>query len=325
MAYDAFVSYSHAADGLLAPRLQAGLQKFAKPCWRRRALRVFRDETGLSVNPHLWNSITDALDESEWFVLLASAEAARSPWIEREIAYWREHKDPARILPVVTGGVWVWDESTADFDWEASTAVPAALAGVFVSEPRHLDLRWAGAEEQLDLRNSRFRGDVAQIAAAIRGVPKDDLEGEDVRQHRRTLRWAWGAAAALVVLTLLSAGTAVAAVRNAHAADLANSEAQTSAEEAIASQQLADDSVRELRSALADADAKLAQIDTIDARIKLLEKENLWNMQCHNGVIELIAQSWATSSVIDPGEAYHACACAMDSEAESLRSGAECP
>jgi hypothetical protein len=29
--YDGFMSYSHAADDLLAPRLQAGLQRFVKP------------------------------------------------------------------------------------------------------------------------------------------------------------------------------------------------------------------------------------------------------------------------------------------------------
>ncbi len=34
--YDGFISYSHAADGLLAPRLQSALQRFAKPWWKRR-------------------------------------------------------------------------------------------------------------------------------------------------------------------------------------------------------------------------------------------------------------------------------------------------
>lgn len=56
--YDGFISYSHAADGLLAPRLQAGLQRFAKPWWKRRAVRIFRDESSLSANPHLGSSIT---------------------------------------------------------------------------------------------------------------------------------------------------------------------------------------------------------------------------------------------------------------------------
>jgi hypothetical protein len=52
MSYDAFISYSHAADGLLAPRLQDGLQRFAKPWWRRRALHVFRDESRWNSHHH---------------------------------------------------------------------------------------------------------------------------------------------------------------------------------------------------------------------------------------------------------------------------------
>ena len=53
-AYDGFMSYSHAADDLLAPRLQAGLLRFAKPWWLRRSLRFFRDVSSLTANPHLW-------------------------------------------------------------------------------------------------------------------------------------------------------------------------------------------------------------------------------------------------------------------------------
>src|SRR5438045_3567716 len=156
MAFDAFISYSHAADGLLAPRLQDGLQRFAKPWWRRRSLHVFRDETGLSANPGLWTSITAALDESDYFVLLASPEAADSAWVNREIEYWRAHKDPSHILPVVTDGEWTWDQKATAFA-VASTAVPVALAGAFAEEPRHIDMRWARADDQLDLRNGRFR------------------------------------------------------------------------------------------------------------------------------------------------------------------------
>ena len=51
MTYKGFVSYSHAADGQLAPVLQSALHRFAKPWYRLRALHVFRDETNLSVNP----------------------------------------------------------------------------------------------------------------------------------------------------------------------------------------------------------------------------------------------------------------------------------
>ena len=51
--YDAFISCSHAAADRLAPQLQRGLQRFAKSWRQRRALDVFRDRTGLSVNPDL--------------------------------------------------------------------------------------------------------------------------------------------------------------------------------------------------------------------------------------------------------------------------------
>ena len=64
--YDGFISYSHSADDLLAPRLQSGLQRFAKPWWKRRALRIFRDNASLAANPHLWEAITDAIDQTGW-------------------------------------------------------------------------------------------------------------------------------------------------------------------------------------------------------------------------------------------------------------------
>lgn len=83
--YDAFISYSHAADGQLAPALQAGLQSLGKPWYRRRALRVFRDKTSLSASPELWPSIEHALATSRYFVLLASPEAARSRWVDQEV------------------------------------------------------------------------------------------------------------------------------------------------------------------------------------------------------------------------------------------------
>src|SRR4051794_23891843 len=70
-AYSAFISYSHAADTILAAALQLALHRFAKPWYKLRALHVFRDQSNLAVNPGLWSSITDALDTSSFFVLLA--------------------------------------------------------------------------------------------------------------------------------------------------------------------------------------------------------------------------------------------------------------
>src|SRR5437879_3435879 len=187
MAYDAFISYSHAADGRLAPAVQTGLQRLARPWYKVRALRVFRDDTGLAVNPHLWASITAAMEDSSYFVLMASPEAAASPWVNREIEHWCATKNPDHILPVLTDGALTWDPTRGDYDPSISSAMPAALGGRFADEPRHLDLRWARDETELDMRHSRFRIAVADLAAPMHGVAKEELESEDIRRHRRAV------------------------------------------------------------------------------------------------------------------------------------------
>jgi WD40 repeat protein len=249
LVYDGFISYSHAADDLLAPRLQTGLQRFAKPWWKRRALRIFRDESSLSANPHLWSSITDALDQSDWFVLLLSPDAADSEWVNQEVEYWLEHKDPGRIIPVVTDGDFTWTDG--DF---VSDAAPPALRGAFSNEPRWVDLRFAGSEEQLDLNNPRFSAAVADIASAVRGVPKDELESEEVRQHRRTVRTAWAAGIVVLLLALAAGGAALFALDQRNEAVTNAEKADQNAAEADKQRQLAEENA-EAAQVAADAEA----------------------------------------------------------------------
>lgn len=226
-AYHAFISYSHAVDGALAPALQRGLQRFAKPWHQARAVRIFRDEASLSANPGLWTSIAQALDSSLFFILLASPRAAASPWVAREAAQWRSIKPLEHLLVGLTEGELVWDEVAGDFDWERTTALPETLRGAFQEEPRYIDLRWAHAGEQLSLSHARFRDAIAELAAPLHGVPKDVLAGEEVRQHRRTVRIARTAVVIFACLTLASIFFGIFALRQANEArrqrDLATS------------------------------------------------------------------------------------------------------
>ena len=52
--YNAFLSYSHAADDKLAAAVQHALHSFAKPWHKLRRLRIFRDKTTLAMTPKLW-------------------------------------------------------------------------------------------------------------------------------------------------------------------------------------------------------------------------------------------------------------------------------
>ena len=224
MAFDAFISYSHAADGRLAPALQNGLQRLGKSVFARRALRVFRDETGLSTNPHLWGSIEEALDGSEWFVLLASPDAAASEWVGREVESWLARDRLERLLLVVTDGDLEFQED-GRIDRERTTCLPPPLLAALTAEPRWLDLRWARDETQLDLRNGRFRAAVADLAAPIHGVAKEDLEGEDVRQQRRARRLAIAGVSVVGALAIAAGIAAVVAVGQQHRARAATKRA----------------------------------------------------------------------------------------------------
>src|SRR5918994_1594382 len=185
-SYDAFISYSHASDGKLAPALQNALQRFAKPWYRRRALHLFRDQTSLSATPGLWPSIEAALSSSRSFLLLASPEAAQSRWVQQEVEWWLEHKSPETMLIGLTDG--------HIKRREAADALPPNLKGVFTENPQWVDFRWAQGQEHLSTKNPEFQNALAALAAPLRNSPKEDLIGEDGRRHRRAVLLSRGAA-----------------------------------------------------------------------------------------------------------------------------------
>jgi MTH538 TIR-like domain (DUF1863) len=209
--YDAFISYSHALDGVLAPTLQREIEKFAKPWYRVRALRVFRDNASLSATPGLWTAIEEALARSRWLVVMASPEAAGSPWVDREISWWLANRSADRLLIVVTGGAFVWDAQHQTVDRATSTALPPALHDALSEEPRWVDLRWLREVAHVDRSNPRLRECVADIAATIRGEPKDRLVGEHIRYHRKAMRLARAGVTVLVMLVIVSVVATVVA------------------------------------------------------------------------------------------------------------------
>jgi hypothetical protein len=165
-------------------------------------MRVFRDKTGLAATPELWSSIERALNDSEFFLLLASPASAQSKWVEQEVDWWLRHRSAAHLLIVCTGGELWWDNAAADFDWDKTTALPRRLEKDFSSEPLFLDLRWARTGTDLSLRNPRFAEEIARLAATLNNRSLDEMIGDDVNQHKRTIRLLRFAIAALIVLTV---------------------------------------------------------------------------------------------------------------------------
>ena len=186
--YRAFISYSHAVDGQLAPALQSCMQLLAKPWYRQQVFTVFRDETDLSTSPHLWRDIERALAQSDYFIILASPGAASSKWIKKEIEFWLAHKSIDTMILCLTDGTIGWREEENDFDWDLSTAIPKILSKVFPGEPLYVDLREFRDQQALSLYNEAFAEAIRPIAATLHQKTVADLFGEELRQHRRTIR-----------------------------------------------------------------------------------------------------------------------------------------
>lgn len=217
-SYDAFISYSHAADARLATALEDGLERLARPWNRLRAMSVFRDENDLTLNPDLWGMISGRLDRSAYLVLLMCPESATSPWVNKEVAHWCDTHGVDQVLMVWTGGELEWDDAAGDFTG-GSSAVADAMRRRFANEPLYLDVRWARDAPDLTLSSPRFRSAVAHVAAPIHDMSPGDLEGEDVRLRRRAKRLARAAVTAVIVLAVIATIAGVLAVRNARAAD----------------------------------------------------------------------------------------------------------
>ncbi len=218
-SYDVFMSYSHSADELLAPVLQRLIRRVGQPWYRRSTLRVFRDQSNLPMSASLWGSIEAALERSTYFVLMASSTAADSPWVAREVEYWRRNRERKNFFIVLTSGRIEWDTHRCDFDWDGPSALPAVMSGWFLEEPCWIDLRLPAKDGvHPNQRNDRLRDAARTIAASLYGIDKDQLDGEDERESRRarrTLRGGIVALSVLLVLALAGAGVAIVQLRMA--------------------------------------------------------------------------------------------------------------
>ncbi len=206
--YNAFISYSHTADGKLAPVLQAALERFAKPWYKVRYLNIFRDENSLTAAPHLWSNIEAALSQSEYLIYMASPLSASSKWAAKEVEYWLENKSIDKLLIVLTDGDIVWDDAAKSFLNKDKNSLPDILENKFTEEPFYIDLRFVRTEQDISLRNPIFKKEVLKLAAQLHGMEPKDLAGEEVAAHNKVIRLRNAMIAVLALLLLAASGAA---------------------------------------------------------------------------------------------------------------------
>ena len=216
--YVAFISYKHAVNTAFAESLEKALKAYAKPMLAR-PIRVFRDEKHLVPGNDLPKLIADALDNSDFLVLIASPEAAQSPWVHDEVQRWcGVLRRSDRLIVVLVSGEIRIDDVSKRVDWNGTNALPPALSAYITTVPLYVDLRRTADQAELTLDDPKFKHAVNKLVARFRNVDPNEMVGEEILQHRRNLRVRNGAVAALIALTLISIVAAYIALREAAAA-----------------------------------------------------------------------------------------------------------
>jgi len=258
LKYRAFVSFSHESDEKLALALQSSLSRFAKPWYRTRSMQVFQDAASLSANPALWDSIQQALAQSEFLLLLASPASASSRWVQQETQWWVKNRSVDKLVICLTDGTILWDNQAAAFDWEKTTAIPESLKHAFAAEPLYADFRAAKATGKLRGSDPSFRSALLNVAAPLMGRPKDELDSEDIRLHRKAKRTAVAAGAFIVILGLLAGLASITA----------HQRQKTAASRALASEAASPRVDRSLALLLSIESRRI--VDTVESRRALL-------------------------------------------------------
>ena len=193
--YDAFISYRHMMpDRAVAERIQRKLEGYrlpkevAKKIGRNRLDRVFRDEAELSVSDDLSETITEALENSDYLIVIASPKYLESPWCMKEVETFIKIKDRKHILVALADG-------------EPENAFPKVLTfeeiiktdengneikETITHEPLAADCR----AEKTSERNKKVDLAVIRLIASIFSLNFDDLKQRqkeaEIGRRRRT-------------------------------------------------------------------------------------------------------------------------------------------
>jgi WD40 repeat protein len=208
LRYWAFVSYSH-RDKAAADWLHRALetQPVPKPLVGRptrlgvitpRLTPVFRDREELAASPDLGVRIEEALRQSRYLIVICSPQAAASPWVNKEIAFFKSLGREDRVFSLIVAGE---PYASSMPGREAEECFPKAL--------RH-HVGPSGLEEDslaeplaADLRPEKDgqKGALLKLMAGMLEVSFDTLRQRE-RERRRAQLWRLAGASVLLVAIL---------------------------------------------------------------------------------------------------------------------------
>lgn len=206
MRYEAFISYRHGElDGEIAKRIHREIEtwkipkKIAEKTNKRKFGRVFRDEDELQASADLSAAICEALDESEWLIVICTKRYSESKWCLEEVTHFTSKRGLDHVIVILADG-------------EPEEVFPKQLTeiekdGQIVQiEPLAVDIRGENdTDVYKNLKKERFR-----FFSSMLSVNYDELKN---RQRERMLKMTIAASGG--VLLVLAGVLTVILVKNA--------------------------------------------------------------------------------------------------------------
>lgn len=220
--YRAFISYSW-ADRDWGDWLHRALETYHPPkgVADGRPLRpIFKDREEEAAGASIGAAIEAAMAASEYLIVLCSPRSAQSKWVNREVAWFKTHRDPSKILALIVDGEPMASSLPGR---EAEECFPQSLLYAVGPDLQPAE-RLADAPLAADARKTGDgrHGAKLKLAAALLGVGYDVLARRDER--RRTIRRRLVTSAAFG-LALLLGGLSVFAFNQRDAALVAKNDA----------------------------------------------------------------------------------------------------
>jgi len=228
--YWAFISYSH-RDARVARGLQRALETYrlpgrlvgqATPLGKvpARLRPVFLDRDELQAGTDLKATVSDALAQSRFLIVLCSPDAARSEWVNREIIEFKQRHGGSRVLAVITAGEPFASNQPGR---QAEECFPPALRRELTASGRADGAPLEPIAADLRPHADGKRRATLKLIAGMVGVGADELLQRDARRRIRQLVFI--AASSLAGMAAMGV-LAVSAVRARNEAQLQRGEAE---------------------------------------------------------------------------------------------------
>lgn len=201
MKYKAFISYRHGGiDEKVAIQVRKQIEHYYIPHKIRKARnikrvgRVFRDTEELRAADDLSAIIDEALDETEWLIVICSRRYQESVWCMREIEYFLKIRSREQVIIILVDG-------------EPEESFPKLLTQKEVNgeivevEPLAVDIR--GKTERQIVKN--LKREKIRFLASMLSVEYEDLRQ---RERERTIK----RSAAVLTTGFLALGAVIGSV-----------------------------------------------------------------------------------------------------------------